>query len=135
MHPPSPPRRATFTLHRFLLSFGLSFALLLFGVDRYAAYAHRPGPTSTEVTIYTTVWCGYCKRLRQDLQASKIPYAEYDVEKSMQGLLGMWALRARGVPVSVIGPQIVHGYQLPAIETALAALGHRYTPAGPADSP
>lgn len=111
-----------------LLGTALILALLLFAFDRYAAYARRPGPDSTRIAIYTTSWCGYCKRLREDLQASHISYIEYDVEKSLQGSLGFWALRGRGVPVSAIGPEVVYGYQVPKIEAALRALGHSFKP-------
>lgn len=112
-----------------LLGVALALALILLGLDRYAAYAHRPTPESVRVAIYTTGWCGYCARLRQDLRASNIPYIEYDVEKTLQGQLGMWALRGRGVPVSAIGPEVVYGYQVQKIETALRALGHTFRPA------
>jgi len=111
-----------------LLGVALVLALVLLGFDRYAAYAHRPGPDSTQIVLYTTAWCGYCERLREGLRASNVPYREYDVEKTLQGSLGMWALRGRGVPVSAIGPEVVHGYQVAKIERALRALGHAFTP-------
>jgi len=95
--------------HTLLLTL-LIFALILFCLDRYAAYVHQPVYGSTAVVIYTTQRCPYCLKLRADLKASKISYREYDVENSVQGFLGMWALRARGVPVSVVGPNVVYGY-------------------------
>ena len=116
-----------------LLGIALFLALVLLGLDRYAAYAHRPDADSTRIALYTTAWCGYCERLRQDLRASGIPFTEHDVEKSLDGALGMWALRGRGVPVSAIGPQVVHGYQVAKIEAALRALGHTYLPLGTND--
>ena len=42
-----------------LLLIALALALTLFGLDRYAAHAHRPQPGSKQVVIYTTSWCGY----------------------------------------------------------------------------
>jgi len=113
-------------LRRALLLGALSLALALFAVDRYAAYAHRPSDTSTRVAIYTTAWCPYCARLRADLAASGIDYVEYNVEKSVDGALGFWALRGRGVPVSAIGPKVVYGYRVDQIEAALRALGYTY---------
>lgn len=113
-----------------LLGIALFLALVLLGLDRYAAYAHRPDADATRIVLYTTAWCGYCERLRHDLRASGIPFTEHDVEKSLNGALGMWALRGRGVPVSAIGPQVVHGYQVAKIEAALRALGHTYLPLG-----
>ncbi len=117
-----------------LLGIALFLALVLLGLDRYAAYAHRPDADSTRIVLYTTAWCGYCERLRQDLRASGIAFTEHDVEKSLNGALGMWALRGRGVPVSAIGPQVVHGYQAAKIEAALRALGHTYLPLGTSES-
>lgn len=111
---------------RVLLMIALALAVALFAVDRYAAYVHRPAADSTRVVIYTTQWCPYCKRLRTDLAANGIPYTEYDVEHSVQGALGFWALHARGVPVSAIGPKIVYGYRVGRIESALGDLGYSY---------
>lgn len=113
---------------RVALYFALALALLLLGLDRYAAYAHRPAPDSTRVVIYTTTWCPYCAKLRTGLTASGIPYAEHDVEKSFQGILGFWTLRARGVPVSAVGPEVVHGYDVARLTAALAKLGYTFHP-------
>lgn len=121
-------RRLTI-FRRTLLGAALSLALVLFIVDRYAAYVHRPSADTTRVVIYTAAWCPYCARLRADLAASGVPYAEYDVEKTVQGALGFWALRGRGVPVSAIGPKVVYGYRVEQIQAALQALGHSYSPA------
>jgi mycoredoxin len=113
-------------LRRIALSAALSLALALLIVDRYAAYAHRPSADATRVAIYTTAWCPYCARLRADLKASGVEYTEYDVEKSVQGALGFWALRGRGVPVSAIGPKVVYGYRVDQIKPALRALGYSH---------
>jgi len=56
-------------------------------------------------------------------------HKEYDVEKTLQGQLGYWALRARGIPVSVIGAKIVYGYRVEEIQRALADFGYPYKPA------
>ena len=57
---------------------------MLLGLDRYAAFAHRPGADSKAVVIYTTAWCPYCAKLRTSLAASGIPYVEHDVRPSMR---------------------------------------------------
>jgi glutaredoxin len=111
-----------------LLLFALSLALALLAIDRYAAYMHRPAKDATQVVIYTTTWCPYCKQLRRDLAASKVPYVEYDVEKSVQGQLGMWALRGRGVPVSAVGSKVVYGYRIDQIAAGLKDIGYTYLP-------
>lgn len=33
------------------------------------------------VTMYTTQWCGYCIRLKSQLERAKIPYTEIDLER------------------------------------------------------
>jgi glutaredoxin len=116
-------------IRRILLGIAFFLALALFGMDRYAALVHRPSETSTQIVIYTTERCPFCKKLRRDLAASAIPYKEYDVEKTLQGQLGYWALRARGIPVSVIGATIVYGYRREEIQKALRDLGYPYKPA------
>lgn len=111
-----------------LLILAASLTLLLLALDRYAAYAHRPGPDSKAVVIYTTAWCPYCAKLRASLAASGIPYVEYDVERSLQGQMGFWTLRARGIPVSAIGPKVVYGYDVARIAFALKDLGYTFIP-------
>jgi len=34
----------------------------------------------TDVTIYTTTWCGYCKRLKRMMQDDGINFVEVDIE-------------------------------------------------------
>jgi glutaredoxin len=114
---------------RYALFLAAALALLLLGLDRYAAFAHRPGPASKSVAIYTTAWCPYCARLRASLAASNIPFVEHDVETSLQGQLGFWTLRGRGVPVSVIGPEVIYGYDVARLSGALQNLGYRLVPA------
>ena len=113
---------------RILLVSAFLVALLLLGLDRYAALVHVPSERTTGIVIYTTRWCPYCELLRRGFRTSVIPYTEYDVEKSLQGQLGFWALRGRGVPVSAIGPEVVHGYNVTEIQEALWKLGYRYKP-------
>lgn len=33
------------------------------------------------LTMYTTTWCGYCRRLKSQLDAAGIHYSEVDVEQ------------------------------------------------------
>ena len=36
--------------------------------------------TASELTMYSTTWCGYCKRLKVALKAKGIGYTEIDIE-------------------------------------------------------
>jgi mycoredoxin len=35
---------------------------------------------STEVTMYSTIWCGYCRRLKAQMERAGISYVEVDIE-------------------------------------------------------
>lgn len=107
-----------------LLLFLLIFSILLFSLDRLAAHLHLPKENSTEVVIYTTQWCPYCRVLRNTLSDYNITFQEYDTEKSIQGFMGYWALRGKGVPISVIGEQVIHGYDGQTITDALVSAGY-----------
>ncbi len=108
---------------RFLVTLLLTAVTLLI-LDRAAAYFHKPNIDSTDIVIYTTQWCPYCNSLRIHLNNNSIPFTEHDTEKSLSGITGFWALRARGVPVSVIGPDVVYGYDIDKINQSLVNLGH-----------
>ncbi|MCL2463649.1 MAG: mycoredoxin [Micrococcales bacterium] len=36
----------------------------------------------SSLTIYTTPWCGYCRRLKSQLNAAGIAYDEVDIEQA-----------------------------------------------------
>ena len=36
---------------------------------------------STKFTMYTTTWCGFCARLKAQLQREGIDYVEVDIER------------------------------------------------------
>lgn len=38
-------------------------------------------PTTAEITMYTTPWCGFCKRLKSQLNREGIEIAEVDIEQ------------------------------------------------------
>ncbi len=99
-------------------------AITLFALDRSAAYIYTPKANSKNIVLYTTDWCPYCNSLRIHLNNNKIPFTEHDVEKSISGVAGFWVLRGRGVPVTVIGPKVVYGYDIDSINQNLIYLGY-----------
>jgi mycoredoxin len=38
-------------------------------------------PTPTQLTMYTTPWCGFCRRLKSQLARDGIEMVEIDIEK------------------------------------------------------
>jgi mycoredoxin len=39
---------------------------------------------STPVTIYSTTWCGHCRRLKRQLDDIGVSYSEVDIEQSAE---------------------------------------------------
>lgn len=39
-------------------------------------------PESGTITMFSTVWCGYCKRLKKQLEAKGIGYTEINIEET-----------------------------------------------------
>ncbi len=99
-------------------------AIVLSSMDRLATHLYTPNDNATAVIIYTTEWCPYCKALRGTLNQYGIPFTERDTEKSLHGFAGYWALRGRGVPISVIGSEVIHGYDGQMIIDALVGAGY-----------
>jgi glutaredoxin len=73
-----------------------------------------------EVILYGTTWCGYCAAARQFFDANGIRYTEYDTEKTTLGYEGHKKLGGGGVPLIVVGGEVMHGYSEAGLRQALA---------------
>lgn len=87
------------------------------------ATARRQAPA---VTMYTTAWCGVCKRARAWLTDNEIPFVEKDIERSARAREEYSALQRagrvrNGVPVIVIGRELIEGFSADWVMKALAA--------------
>lgn len=83
------------------------------------AVATKPG-----VRLYTTTWCGVCKRAKAWFDARGISYTEYDVEKSEIGRQEYRRLNGKGVPIILIGDQRMNGFSEARAEAMLKAAGY-----------
>ena len=63
-----------------------------------------------QVVMYSTTWCGVCKRAKGYFRERDIPYREYDVEKSAKGRRDYQRLKGRGVPIILVGDQRMNGF-------------------------
>jgi len=70
----------------------------------------QAGQAQPLVILYGTSWCGYCKATREFFQAHQIKFQDIDIEQSKEGLAAYKQIGGQGVPVVVIGDQIVDGY-------------------------
>ena len=62
------------------------------------------------VIMYSTSWCGYCKKARKHFISKNIPFKEYDIEKSEKAAIEYKKLNGRGVPVILIGKKRMNGF-------------------------
>jgi glutaredoxin len=115
------------------------FACLLFG--GWKLYSHQQAsaeaamrhvverelaqlPSKKGITIFTAEWCGYCDKLKDRLNASSVPYTEYDVEKSPQGKLYGAASAFNGVPIIVVDGRTVLGYDMRVLPATFSEAGY-----------
>jgi len=65
---------------------------------------------SASVIMYSTSWCGYCKKAARHFRKNNIPFKEYDIEKSKSAAKAYRKLNGRGVPVILIGKRRMNGF-------------------------
>ncbi|PKG80648.1 glutaredoxin family protein [Colwellia sp. 75C3] len=63
-----------------------------------------------QVIIYTTNWCGYCKKAKQYFKENAIRYTEMNIEKSKTAKLQYDKLGGKGVPVILLGDKRMSGF-------------------------
>ncbi len=90
------------------------------GVDQSAL---RAQVGSEPVVLLSTAWCGYCRKLRADLENWNVAYTELDVEQSEEGQRAYQMVNGRGVPILLIADQVVHGYAPQRARTLLGKAG------------
>jgi len=87
------------------------------------ASAATAAKAKDRVRIYTTVWCGYCKKAKAHLQARRVPYDEVDVE-APEGRSEFAQIGGRGVPIILVGSQRMNGFDHAGLDAMLAAAGY-----------
>ena len=85
-----------------------------------------------EVILYSTRQCPYCAKTRRLFRNANIPFIEYDVEQSADHYRDYKQHGGNGVPLIVIGPTVVHGYDPGRIRDAIEALHPTTTTGSPA---
>jgi glutaredoxin len=64
----------------------------------------------SRVTLYTTEWCGVCKRAKAFMQQNGVPFREWDVEKTEYGAIKFRQLGGTGVPLITVGTEKMTGF-------------------------
>lgn len=91
---------------------------------------------ANQVTLYSTSWCPYCRKVREYFAEADIPYRDYDIEEDARANRRYEQLGVVGVPALVIGDRVIQGYDVEAIRAALDKLGTNpgvYKPPPPND--
>ena len=71
---------------------------------------------SDKVVIYTTDWCGVCKKAKKYFKKNNIAYVGYDVEKSRIGKIDYKLLRGKAVPIIIVGNKRMNGFSVSKFE-------------------
>lgn len=66
--------------------------------------------TGKNVVIFSTSWCGTCKKAKNYLRRKGIPFKEYDIEKGSQAKKLYEELGATAVPVIIVGKKRMNGF-------------------------
>ena len=66
--------------------------------------------TSTKVKMYSTNWCGYCKKARKYFNEKNINFVEYDIEKDSAANKRFKELGGKGVPLILVGKKKMSGF-------------------------
>ena len=74
------------------------------------------GGKHKRVVMYSTTWCGYCKKARRYFEKKSIPFTEYDIEKNKRAKKQYNKMGATGVPVILVGRKRMNGFSASGFE-------------------
>lgn len=66
--------------------------------------------TGGKVIMYSTSWCGYCKKAKRYFKKNNIPFTEYDIETNSKARRQYKKMGATGVPVILVGKKRMNGF-------------------------
>jgi len=114
------------TLLKLFAGVALVFGLLLAWSNHKAVMRSDPrrNQADSDITLLSASWCGYCKSERRALIAANVPFRELDVEQDEEGTKAYEALGGHGIPVTVIGKEVVHGFDTQRLNQLLVARGY-----------
>ncbi len=81
------------------------------------------------VTVYSTTWCGVCRKAKTWLKSSGVPYVERDVENDagasdeLAGKAAAAGVRPSGVPVIDVAGELMMGFDAAGLERLLKKQG------------
>jgi glutaredoxin len=79
-------------------------------IEPFEPFVSAPRRGGNSVVLYSTEWCGVCKRAKRYFKVNNIPFQEYDVENSERGKTDFANLNGRGVPILLVGEKRMNGF-------------------------
>ena len=81
-------------------------------INTYTSVSHESSTLEhkQQVVMYSTAWCGYCKKARQYFKKNNIAYTDYDIEKDTAAKKRYKKMLASGVPVILVGKIRMNGF-------------------------
>jgi len=76
-----------------------------------------------KIIMVAADWCGYCRKQQKDFEMAKVRYRVLDYDTA-EGKRASKAMGTRGVPITIIGQNIVAGYRPEELQSHLAPLGY-----------
>ena len=80
------------------------------------SYGNTGAVTIDGVVMYSTSWCGYCKKARRYFADNNIVYRDYDIEKDRFAKSRYDRLEGRGVPLILVGDKRMNGFSVAGFE-------------------
>jgi len=89
--------------------------------------AWRKHRGDVRITMYSTEWCGVCKRARTYMHKQNIPFNDLDIEHDDAAKLRAQALNPRNsVPTITIDKELLIGFSPEALEERIVRASHAY---------
>ena len=74
---------------------------------------------SKDVVLLSTSRCGYCNATKKFLGENKVSYIEHDLDFSSEGRRLLWLVGGNGVPVLLVGKDVIRGYNIQEMKRVL----------------
>lgn len=92
----------------------------LFENSLYTASTNIDAPKQKNVTVYSTPTCSWCNRIKDYFKSKNIKFRDIDVSKDQKAAEAMVKRSGQqGVPQTLIGGQIIIGFDKPKIDKLL----------------
>ena len=74
------------------------------------SYGNAGSVSIDGVVMYSTSWCGYCKKARSYFAENNIKFRDYDIEKDRFAKSRYDRMGGQGVPVILVGGKRMNGF-------------------------